>query len=87
MIQRYVDPYTQDNYGRVSEHKIHLRREDAAAFALLTNIFTVDEMERLSLYESKYKFAIEGSPNNCHYSGLTLLGISIHDASPSEQLD
>ena len=87
MIQRYVDPYTQDNYGRVSEHKIHLRREDAAAFALITNIFTVDEMERMSLYESKYKFAIEGSPNNFHYSGLTLLGISIHDASPSEQLD
>jgi hypothetical protein len=87
MIQRYVNPYTKDNYGRVSAYKIERRREDAAVFALIDNILTVQEMDRMALFESKYKFTIEGSPNNFHHSGLVLLGIIFDDASPPEQLD
>ena len=87
MIQRAVDPFANNNYGVVAEHKIKLRREDYALYALLANSTPADEVDRFSLYESKYRYHIEGSPNDFHYSGLTLLALMLHDASPTELLD
>ena len=87
MIQRDVDPFVQNNYGNVAEHKIKLRREDYAIYSLIASSLPADEVDRFSLYESMFKFRVDGTPNDFHYSGLILLGLIVHDASPTEQLD